>query len=260
MNGLIAELANLLGLAEGFAWAAALAFVRIGAVVALMPGLGDPAVPQRIKLALIIAFSLVVAPILAESLVVAGPEPAIAALGGEALAGLILGIGLRLFVLALQTSAAIIAQATTLSQLFAGAAPEPQPAIGNFFLMAGIALVMAAGLHVRAAELVLLSYDILPAGGYPAANQAADWGLSLISRTFSLAFSLAAPFVIASMIYNLALGAINRAMPTLMVSMVGAPALTLGALAMLALASPVLLAVWLDAFNDHLARPFGIGR
>lgn len=258
MNQLVADLSGLLGLAEGLAWAAALAFVRIGAVVALMPGFGDPAVPQRIKLAVVVAFTLVVTPLLAERISASGVSPSFLVLGGEAVAGLILGIGMRLFIASLQTAAAMIAQATTLSQLFSGVAPEPQPAIGNLMIIAGIALAMAAGLHVRAAELVLLSYDILPAGVHHSAAGAADWGLLLISRTFSLAFSLAAPFVIASLIYNLALGAINRAMPTLMVSMVGAPALTLGGLALLAVATPVLLAVWLDAFMTHLEQPFAV--
>ena len=209
MTGILTELAALLGLAEGLLWAATLAFVRIGAVLALMPGLGDTAVPQRIKLALVLGFTVVIAPILAEDLAATGPTPGLAPLAGEAVAGLILGVGMRLFLLALQSAAAIIAQATTLSQLFAGAAPEPQPAIGNLLSIAGIALALTAGLHVRAAELVVLSYDILPAGGYPDAGVAADWGIDLVGRTFSLAFSLAAPFVIASMIYNLALGAIS---------------------------------------------------
>ncbi|MBA4324284.1 MAG: flagellar biosynthesis protein FliR, partial [Rhodobacter sp.] len=60
MNQIIADLSGLLGLAESLAWATALAFVRIGAVVALMPGFGDPAVPQRIKLALVVCLTLVV--------------------------------------------------------------------------------------------------------------------------------------------------------------------------------------------------------
>jgi flagellar biosynthesis protein FliR len=258
VNQLVADLSGLLGLANGIAWAAALAFVRIGAVVALMPGLGDPSVPQRIKLAVVVAFTLVVAPLLADRLGQGGPDPSLPALAGEAVAGLLLGVGMRLFLVALQTAAAMIAQATTLSQLFAGAAPEPQPAIGNLLMFAGIALAMTAGLHVKAAELVLLSYDILPAGTRLATGSAVDWGLALIGRTFSLAFSLAAPFVIASLIYNLALGVINRAMPALMVSMVGAPALTLGALALMAVATPVILAVWLDAFSSHLAHPFRV--
>jgi flagellar biosynthetic protein FliR len=257
MTEVIAELSALLKQAEGLVWAAALVFVRLGAVVTLMPGLGDQAVPQRIKLALVVAFTLVLAPAMADDVAKSGPAPALAPLAGEAVAGLILGIGMRLFLLALQTAAVIIAQATTLSQLFAGASPEPQPAIGNLFLVAGIALALSTGLHVRAAELALLSYSILPAGGYPEARAAADWNLALVSRTFGLAFSLAAPFVVASTIYNLALGAINRAMPQLMVSMVGAPALTLGALALLGVATPILLAVWLQAFDAFLADPFG---
>lgn len=258
MNGVLADLSALLDLAEGVLWAAALVFVRIGAVVSLMPGFGDAAVPQRVKLALVVAFTAVVTPIVAADLQTGGPVPALAHLAGEAVAGLILGVGMRLFLLALQTAAAIIAQATTLSQLFAGAAPEPQPAIGNLFLVAGIALALGAGLHVRAAELMVLSYSILPAGGYPDASVVADWGLGLVRQTFSLAFSLAAPFVIASMIYNLALGAVNRAMPQLMVSMVGAPALTLGGLALLAVATPLLLTVWLQAFEAYLANPFAV--
>lgn len=255
MNAVIGDLAALLAVADGLAWAAVLVFLRVGAMVALMPGFGDQAVPQRIKLALVLAFTIVITPIVAEN--AALPEPALIALAGEAAAGLILGIGMRLFLLALQTAAAIVAQATTLSQLFAGATPDPQPAIGNLFVVAGIALALVAGLHIHAVKLVLMSYEILPAGGYPDPAAAADWNLALVSQTFSLAFSLAAPFVIASMIYNLALGVINRAMPQLMVSMVGAPALTLGALALLAIATPILLAVWLQAFEAFLANPFG---
>jgi flagellar biosynthetic protein FliR len=256
MSELLAAIAGLLNLAEGVAWAAALVFLRVGAMVALMPGFGEQAVPQRVKLALVIAFTLVVTPLVAEDIARTGPPPGFLPLAGEAAAGLILGIGMRLFLLALQTAAVIVAQSTTLSQLFAGATPDPQPAIGNLFVVAGIALALAAGLHLRAAELLVLSYDILPAGGYPSPRDAADWNLGLVRQTFALAFSLAAPFVIASMIYNLALGVINRAMPQLMVSMIGAPALTLGALALLALATPVLLAVWLRAFEAYLANPF----
>lgn len=258
MTEVIQGLSGLLDLAEGIAWAAALVFLRVGAMVALMPGFGETAVPARVKLALALAFTIVLTPTVADRLQGGPVETGLIALGAEAAAGLILGVGLRLFVSALQTAASIIAQATTLSQLFAGTSPEPQPAIGNLFVIAGIALALASGLHVRAVELVLLSYDMMPPGLIPKADEAADWGLALVSRTFALAFSLAAPFVIAGMIYNLALGAINRAMPQLMVSMVGAPALTLGALALLALSTPVLLSVWMQVFEAHLDAPFAV--
>ena len=80
------------------------------------------------------------------------------------------------------------------------------------------------------------SYEILPMGlPIPAADLAA-WGTARVAQAFALGFSLAAPFVIAAFAYNLALGAINRAMPSLMVAFIGAPAITAGGLLLLMLA------------------------
>ena len=76
---------------------------------------------------------------------------------------------------------------------------------------------------------------------------------------FICLFAIAAPFVIAAMIYNIALGAINRAMPQLLVSFVGAPAITFGGIALLFLAAPIMLAKWLDVLHRFLANPFGAG-
>jgi flagellar biosynthetic protein FliR len=45
-----------------------------------------------------------------------------------------------------------------------------------------------------------------------------------------------------------------------MVAFVGAPALTLGGLALVALAAPAMLAAWLDAFDAYLADPAGAVR
>ena len=74
------------------------------------------------------------------------PEPAgILPLLAETVIGLMLGMGLRLFILVLQTAGAMAAQATTLSQMFGDAGPEPQPAIGNLLVMAGLAVAVAAG-------------------------------------------------------------------------------------------------------------------
>jgi flagellar biosynthetic protein FliR len=44
-------------------------------------------------------------------------------------------------------------------------------------------------------------------------------------------------------------------MPTLMVAFVGAPAITLGGLALLAVSAPIMLAVWGEAALALLAAP-----
>jgi len=257
MTDLVPLLVEVTGIGQAALWTAFLVFLRVGAAMAVLPAFGEQSVPQRVRLALAIAFTAVVAPAVADR-VAATADAGVTALASEVVAGLAVGIGLRLFVHALQIAGAMAAQATTLSQVFGGLAPEPQPAIANLLIVSGLALAVMAGLHVRAAELLILSYDVLPAGRLPAAGDLADWGLHRITRAFSLAFSLAAPFVIASLIYNVALGVINRAMPLLPVSFVGAPALTLGSLALLAIVTPLALAVWMQALSGFLDAPFTV--
>jgi len=253
------ELFNLLNEVSGFGrvaiWAWILVFLRVGAVMAFVPAFGEQIIPPRVRLGLAFAFSAVIAPAV---------SPSIGAYDGalylpmavEILAGLTLGIGLRLFVIALQIAATIIAQATSLAQLFGGATPDPQPAVGNLLTIAGLALAVSADLHVKVAEALILSYEFFPVTRFPPPSDMADWGVFHIGRAFGLGFTLAAPFLIGSLVYNVALGVINRAMPQLMVAFVGAPALTLGGLALIALVLPLALALWLNAFGGFLSNPF----
>lgn len=257
MNELIVALTDYAGLGPQMIWAAALVFLRVGAAMAMMPAFGEQAVPQRIRLVLALAFTAVVAPVVSDGL------PALE--GGfvlpvivETLIGLALGIGLRLMVMVLQVAGAIAAQATSLAQMVGGTGPEPQPAITNLLVMAGLALAVSSGLHVRVAELLIGSYQIMPAARFPDAKDIADWGLFRISSAFALAFSLAAAFSIAALLYNVALGVINRAMPTLMVTFIGAPALTAGGLILLMIGAPLMLQHWLHMLTDFVDAPFRI--
>ena len=259
MNDLLNHLTPLLGLGQDWLRIAVLVFLRVGAAVFLMPAFGEASVPQRVRLVLALAFTAIVAPAVAPHLALT-PDDGLGPAGIEVLAGLALGIGLRLFVLALQMAGAIIAQASSLSQLFGGATPEPQPAIGNLLTMASLALAVLSGLHVKAASLLILSYDILPAGRLPSVADLADWGVMRVAQSMVLAFSLAAPFVIASVLYNFALGIINKAMPQLSVSLVGAPALTAGTLVLMAIVVPLVLSIWLGGFDGFLANPFAVTR
>jgi len=178
----------------------------------------------------------------------------------EVVAGLALGIVFRLMVMALQIAGTIAAQSASLSQFFGGVGVDPQPAISQILLVGGLALAAMAGLHVRLAEALIGSYTLLPPGRFAPATAMTEWGIAEVSRAFALAFGLAMPFVIAALIYNIALGAINRAMPQLMVAFVGAPALTAGGLFLLFLVAPMVLMLWWQAFDVVLGDPFGAGR
>jgi flagellar biosynthetic protein FliR len=223
--------------------------------MALLPAFGEQTVPQRVRLSLAFAFTLIVAPAAGEM----PPQETsfVGNLFAETVVGLALGAAVRLYILALQTAGAIAANATSLAQLFGGAGPEPQPAISNLLVMAALAVAVAAGLHVQIAQALVISYDAFPAGQLPASGEMAKWGVAQISSAFSMGFTLAAPFTIAAFLYNLALGVINRAMPSLMVSFIGAPALAGGGLILVALVSPAILIIWSQSFSAFLAMPFG---
>lgn len=256
MTGLLSDLFGL-GLTAFLTLVAV--FLRVGAAMALFPAFGERSLPERIRLALAVGFTVIVAPAAAPII-----EPVASAnaamplwLGAEVLAGLVIGISVRLFIMALQMAGTIAAQSTSLSQIFGGTAVDPLPAMGHVLVIGGLALAVMLGLHVRLAQLLIASYDVFPPGEVPGVALITEWGTGQIASAFALAFTLAAPFVIASLIYNVALGVINRAMPQLMVAFVGAPAITAGGLILLVLTAPILLDVWRSAFLAFLADPFG---
>lgn len=248
------ELVLLLG--AGF-WHAAIVFLRVAAMVSVLPAMGELYVPARVKLAIAAAFTFVVAPALPVFPEPDGVMQYARFAATEALVGLALGIAVRMFVLALQTAGTMAAQSTSLSQVLGGIGAEPMPALGAVLMISGVTLAVMMGLHVRVAELMIHSYKLFPAGQFPAAAGLTEWGVSRVSQSFSLAFTLAAPFVITAVIYNLALGVINRAMPQLMVAMVGAPVITFGGLFILMIGSPMILDTWSRALIAFFADPGG---
>lgn len=237
-----------------------LVFLRVGAAMMALPGLGEQMIPVRVRLALALVLTITLAPLVAPQLLAAleeGKGPGRLLLS-EVVVGLALGLGLRVCLAILQIAAAKAAQATSLAQLLGpGAAPDPMPAIGGVLMTGGLALAFAAGLHVQIIAALAESYRVLPPGVLAGGADLAAWGTQGVARAFALAFALAAPFLVFALLYNAALGAINRAMPQLMVALVGAPALTAGGLALLALAAPRLLQTWHEILAARLADPFG---
>lgn len=253
-------LLEVLPYSQAALWRGFAVFVRLGAVMAVLPAFGDQPVPTRVRLVLAVMFTFIVAPSIALDIELppSGLLSAFGILAMEALTGLFFGIFLRFFILVLQIAGSIAAQSTSLSQIFGGTAVvDPQPAIGHMLVVAGTALAALSGLHVQAAGYMIHSYTLVPFGVGLQPALVAEVGVAEVTRTFGFGFTLAAPFLIASLVYNVVLGVINRAMPQLMVSFVGAPALTAGGLLLFFLAAPLMLSVWLAAFAAFMDTPFG---
>ncbi len=254
------ELLAVVPYLQAAVWTEFAVFTRIGAIMAVLPVFGDQPVPTRVRLALAVMFTLIVAPAVGPqvSALPSGLPTAIALLAPEVIAGLFFGISLRFFILVLQIAGTIAAQSTSLSQIFGGTAGiDPQPAIGHVLVVAGTALATLSGLHVQAAVYMINSYALVPFGVALEPRLVSEVGITEVGRAFGFGFTLAAPFLIASLIYNVVLGVINRAMPQLIVSFVGAPALTAGGLLLFFLTAPIMLALWMAAFSAFMDMPFG---
>lgn len=252
-------MASVLGLTRDGLFAGFIVFLRIGAAMAVLPAFGENSVPQRVRIILAFGFTLIVTPaVYVETQIISDTGTLLGKyLITETLSGLTIGIGLRLFIFALQMAGSIAAQSTSLSQLFGGAGIDPQPAIGHLMVVGGLAVAVSIGLHVHVAEFFIFSYSVFQPGEFISAELLSMWGVARVTYAFGLAFTLAAPFVIASLIYNIALGVINRAMPQLMVAFVGAPAITAGGLVLLFVTMPILLLIWQTALLTFFENPFG---
>ncbi len=259
---MIEGLAHLLDMGEGALAGLVLVFMRVGGIVTLLPGFGEQSVPVRIRLGIALAFTSVVWPMLAEDLITVDPgRPFLLLMLIEAGTGLLLGLSFRLLVIALQFAGSVAAQATSLAQVLGpSVTPDPMPALGNLLVIAALTLAMISGLHVKAAIAIAASYALLPLGAAPSGADVAAWGTARVADAFALGFTLAAPFVIAAFVYNVALGAINKAMPQLMVAFIGAPAITAASILILLLATPVILTVWNGRLDAVLSAPLGMPR
>ncbi|MDH3666341.1 MAG: flagellar biosynthetic protein FliR [Paracoccaceae bacterium] len=256
----MSELTPLFEMAGLLAFVAIGVFARIGAALFLVPGFGERAVPVRVRLGAALALTLLLAPIIAPLAGQSPPTPA--ALGwlvlAEAAAGLIIGLAFRLLVMALQVCGAIAAQNLSVAHMFgAGVAPEPEPTIATMLGMGGIVLAMIAGLHVHLVAALTGLYGVLPFGRMPGGAELAQWSTAQVAGGFALGLSLALPFVGLAFLYNLALGAISRAMPQLLVALVGLPLLIGLGLVGLYLVLPELFARWSVALGLVLTDPLG---
>lgn len=228
-------------------------FLRVSGIVAMSPGFGERVVPARSKVLLSIGLTLVCVPIVLQ-MSQSNPDRSLrldVALG-ELLVGLMFGLGLRLFMTTLQLAGSMAAQATSLAQMLSGATVEPLPAIGHLLVVSGLALAMILDLPAHVVGFIVLTYHVFPMGSEFDIWQFSYWASQIAVKVTALAFSMSAPFLVTSLLYNLGLGVINRAMPQLMVAFIGAPVITALAMVLTLVMGGVMLTVWWGGFLAFL--------
>jgi len=235
-------------------------FARLSLFLFLIPGVGELAVSTRIRLGLAFLLTWLIVPLVLPALDYSGLSLTSGALliGKEAAYGAFLGFALRMTIFVLQVLGNIASQALSISQpLGQGITMEPNTTISTMLMMVGVVLLMTADFHIMAVGVFYQSYEVFPLGSTPNFDRMAFMLTQKAMGVFEISITLAFPFLLLNFVYNLLLGFVNRAMPQLLVSFVGMPAITGVGMALLALSAGTLLLGWMKYFAQYSNQLIG---
>ncbi len=243
-------------------WAGGLILARVGAILMLIPGIGEAYVPPRVRLSLALVVSLALWPIVNGSL---PPLPAeMGAMIGwilrEVIVGLMIGLLLRMFMTALTTAGEIVSLQTTLS--FAQTAnplqASPGSTIATFLTLLGVTLLFATNTHHLFIAGIVGSYNLIAPANPLVMSDFTSLAVRTLGDSFLIGVQLAAPVLVFALIFNLATGLVGRVMPQFQVFFASAPLSILLGLSVFALSLGVLGTVFIDRYR-RLAEVFAQG-
>jgi flagellar biosynthetic protein FliR len=238
-----------------FAFGFSLLLARFGALVMVAPGLGEAQIPATMRAGLAACVAALLLPALGP---IMPPPPADAMtyaglIGAELLTGLWFGWLARLVALALPAAAQIVTLMTGLANVIA---PDPAAgqttALSRLFGLVPPLLLLSSGLYMVPVQALAASYRVIPAGAVLPRGDAATLVVSGVAASFVLAVRLAAPFLLAGTVWQIALGIAARLVPSLQVYQLAHPGQVLGGMMLLVVTLPAMLGAWLGAARGGL--------
>jgi len=230
-----------------------LAFARVGAMVMLLPGLGESNIPVRIKLAIALLLTLIILPLhrAAYQIDLQSLTSLLMLMMREIVIGIMLGATARVTLSALQVAGAVIAQQMGLGFVTSVDPTQGQQGvlIGNFLTMLGITLLFATDSHHLVIEALDDSYKIFSPGELLATGDVASLATRAFAAAFKIGLQLAAPFLVFGLVFNIGLGVLARLMPQMQVYFVGMPLSILIGFLILALVIAAMMGNFLDYFT-----------
>jgi flagellar biosynthetic protein FliR len=245
---------------QGLVLAYMLTFARTGAMIMLLPVLGDAGVPVKVRLAFALAVSAALVSVTAKYYPTGALPPLELALliAREVTAGVLVGAMARLIMSALETAGYLIAAQTGLAfaQTFDPGQGTQGAMVSTFLSLLGALLVFESGLHYLAIGAIGGSYALMPPGGDLPTADMAQVTLNLVAGAFALGLQLAAPFLVFGLLIYVTLGVLSRLMPQMQIFFLSMPVNILTGFVLLMLLIGVMMNAFLDFFAAQM-RLFG---
>lgn len=238
-------------------------FVRIGAAITIMPGIGDSYVPQNIRLYIALGISLMLMPLVSPFLPSPMPDTAglLVLLGSEFIIGIFIGTVARIFMLALDTAGMIISMQSGLgnAQVFNPSMATQGSLVGVLMSVTGVVLLLVTDLHHLLIYGLLGSYEVFPVGAVPDSGDMADMISKAIAGSFMVGLQISAPFIVLSLMLYIGMGVLSRLMPQVQVFMLSLPLqITLSLVTLVLMLSAGML-FWLTKFEESMMFFYGAG-
>jgi flagellar biosynthesis protein FliR len=204
-----------------------LTFARVGAMVMLLPGVGELSLPSRVRLTIALVLTAILLPAHQKAYVVdlKALGPVLVLLFQELVIGAVLGLTARLALSALQVTGSVVAQQLGLGFVTAVDPTQNQQGllVGNFLTVLGVAMVFATDMHHLVIAAMNDSYSIFAPGELPLMGDAAQHVTRIIATSFRIGIQLSAPFLVFGLLFNFGLGVLSRLMPQMQVFFIGLP-------------------------------------
>ena len=229
-----------------------LVFARIGAMVMLLPGLGEVNIPARIKLSIALLLTLIILPLHRQAYQVdmSSLAPLMVLMVHEIVIGIVLGATARVTLSALQVAGSVIAQQLGLGFVTAIDPTQGQQGllIGNFLTILGLTLLFATDSHHLVIAALNESYRIFSPGEFFPSGDVAALATRAFAAAFKIGMQLSAPFLVFGLVFNIGLGVLARLMPQMQVYFVGVPLSILAGFLILGLVITALMGAFIDYF------------
>lgn len=237
-----------------------LTFVRIGATVMIMPGLGDSFVSERIRLHMALGLSVVLFPLILPSIPSPLPQTFMlfVLIASEFVVGLLLGTVARIFMAAMDTAGMIISMQSGLSnaQVFNPALSAQGSLMGALLSVTGVLLLFKTNLHHLMLTGMVESYSMFPVGQIPDTVSMAELITGAVAASFAVAVKIATPFIVLTLLIYVAMGVLSRLMPQVQVFLLALPLQILLSVVLLMMIGSAMFMTWIAFYENGLITFF----
>jgi flagellar biosynthetic protein FliR len=200
---------------------------RVSGFITAIPVLLASQTPGRVKTALVMASSLMLFPVMAESVpkVNFAPIPFLLLVISELLLGLLLGLVARLIFTAIEFGATVVGyqMGFAAAEIFDPQSQRQVALISQFQNVLAIMIFLAINGHHQFLRTAVLSYKLLPPGQFNVAGEAIPFLMRLTSHMFTIGVQFSAPVLVILLLSGLILGILARVFPQLNVFLLSFP-------------------------------------